>query len=801
MAKIGNIFFNRTLNQFLECKDLGSKKGLSLVGKIRASAGDNLDKVLETITQVEAPHREALKNICLESVEGFSEECFLDVLSHDQTLLRAAASDILSHKPAVDVTKLFQRLHDPKASPAEVIEVLEAQKHALKPEDIINHSLKLESDDAIQLLKLVEGSEQPVDLSNLSFQLDKIESPIYKINLLHYFGSINEPKIPLIVARFLDDSNKVVVLEALKTLDRMKIDFDASTLLPYTESMTGVELELVLKIIAKQADASLVPHLSAYLTSKSDELNEFFARIVSANADKDNFEKFLKRLGIEDDWTQQQAIACVQKFSNENLSEVARELTSHEQEFVRNTAQTLVMNLIGDEDLGKIEEYALSENWQVRERAIQSLAKSSNRGAIAILKKMVDTFPDDFVLALRAVKQLGFGKGLEIAFEGLKNPQPNVQRASLETIEAITTEKHADNVRNNILWSLPVLATEMREFAKMLMSEITRDYELPEIQIDENTNTSTGVVDIPLFGGGGTGTMVRPDERLSPLDQLKPDSVWMDRYHIKKEIGRGAMGRVMLAEDDMVDESLILKFMLPELTVDQQSTERFKREVKYARKVSHRNVIRVHDILQKDRLCAISMEYFESRGLEVVLDEVKFFKTLAGLKILYQIASGMAAAHEQEVIHRDLKPSNILIDDKWHVKIVDFGIASAGTAAEATLTQTGSIIGSPAYLSPERADGKVADERSDIYSLGIIAYSMFSGQLPYSGKPMEVLAKHRDGNAPPIMKVNDEAAPEVSRLIVKMMAVDPSARPQSMKAVRDEVKSLVIEFELPEEID
>ncbi|MDH3389380.1 MAG: protein kinase [Gammaproteobacteria bacterium] len=799
MAKFGNLLFNRTLNQFLECGDLDSKKGLSLAEKLKDSVSDNLEKVLTMITQVEEPHREALKNICRESVEGFSEEYFLEVLSHDDPDYRAAASDILARASAVDNAKLFRQLHEPDASPAEVIEVLASQKHLLQPADIINNAIKLEAGHAIQLLKLLQGTEVPIDLSKLSVQLDKIDDPEFKIPMLRYLGSVNHEKIPLIAAKYLTDSNKVVVLEALKVLDQMTIDYDVSILLPHIESMSGIELELSLKVIAKQADASLVPHLTDFLTTKSAELNEFFARVVVVNADKANFEKFLRRLSVEDDWTQQQAIASLQKFSNENLSEVARELVNHEQEFVRNAAQQLVINLLGDEDLDKIEEFALSDNWQVRERAIQSLAKSSNRGAIAILKKMVESYPDDYVLALRAVKQLGFGKGLEICFDGLKNSQANVQRASLETIEAITTEKHAVNVRDNILWSLPVLTNEMREFAKMLMSQITKDFGLPDIQIDERSNTSTGVVDLLLYGSG-TGTTSRPPERVSPLDRLKPGSVWMDRYHIKEEIGRGAMGRVMLAEDDMVDELLILKFMLPELTVGDQSTERFKREVKYARKVSHRNVIRVHDILQKDELSAISMEYFKSRGLEAVLKEVKFFNTLDGLKILHQIASGMAAAHEQEVIHRDLKPSNILMDEKWLVKIVDFGIASAGTASEATLTQTGSIIGSPAYLAPERAEGADADVRSDIYSLGVIAYYMFSGQLPYSGKPMEVLAKHRDGNAPPIMKVNDESSPEVSRLIVKLMAVDPAARPQTMEAVRDEARALVEQFELPDAI-
>jgi len=694
---------------------------------------------------------------------------------------------------AVDINKLFRKLLEPDAPVHDVIAELEGQVQDLRPEDVINYALRLEPTEAIALLKLVEGTTQPINLSNLSVHLDKVEDPEFKIPLLRYLGSVNHEKIPLIASQFLRDNNKVVTLEALKALDRQENSFDVSVLLPFINEMEGIQLELALKVIVKQADASLVPHLSAYLTTKSDELNDFFARIVVANADVTNFEKFLRRLQIEDDWTRGQAIERVQKLSDENLSEVARALSEHEQEFIRNTAQQLVMNLLDDDDLARIEEFALSDNWQVRERAIQSLIKSSNRKAIGVLDKMVRQYPDDYILALRAVKKLGFAKGLEIAFSGLKHEQPNVQRTALETIEAITTEKHAAGVRDNVLWSIPTLAPELREFAKMLIAQITKDFNLPDIQLDEQNNTVSVATDIPVLGDRSVfrSQGAQPPANASPLDRLKPGSVWMDRYHIKQEIGRGAMGRVMLVEDDMVDESLILKFMLPELTVDDQSFERFKREVKYSRKVSHKNVIRVHDIFLKDHICAISMEYFKSHGLEAVLNKVQCFDTKNGLRILHQIASGMAAAHEEGVVHRDLKPSNILIDDSWLVKIVDFGIASAGTQAEASLTQTGSIIGSPAYLAPERAEGIDADERSDIYSLGVIAYYLFSGKLPYVGKPMEVLSQHRDGNAPPITKVNPDASPEVSKLIVRMMAVDPSARPQSMGEVRDTVEALL----------
>jgi serine/threonine-protein kinase len=185
------------------------------------------------------------------------------------------------------------------------------------------------------------------------------------------------------------------------------------------------------------------------------------------------------------------------------------------------------------------------------------------------------------------------------------------------------------------------------------------------------------------------------------------------------------------------------------------------------------------------------MEYFESRGLEMILKDASAFDMREGLKLLYQVASGMAAAHEKGVVHRDLKPSNILIDGEGQLKIVDFGIASAGASAESTLTQTGSIIGSPAYLAPERAIGADADERCDIYSLGVVAYYVLGGKLPYVGRPMEVIAQHRSGGAKTVAEINPVISAEVSALVEHMMAIEPEERIPTMVAVRDSIRNLL----------
>ena len=802
MAVLGSILFNRTLKQFLDCQDLESDKGVELIKKINHSAKDSLEKILETIPKTGKPHSEVLKKICLDHAEGSNQEMLLNSLENDTTNIRSTAADILSHSTQISPSKLFKRLHETDVSKTEIIDILQFQKQYLKPEQIINNALKLEKNYAERLLEMAEHSEQPLDFEVLALDPEHIASPSIKIMLLRYFSKLDQPEAARIIGKFFTDKNKTVVIEALKSLKGLTVPFDASVVLPFVETMSEVEREMALEIVVKQADASLVPKLAPWTTTKSDELRETFIKLVAENATEESLEKFLQRLDQQEWWGKDQAIKCLLKQTDENLFKAANGLVEHQLEFVRNSAQQLAAQHGDPANMQAIRENVLHDNWQVREKAIEAIGHSGKRESIALLKDVVKKWPESAATVLKAVSNLGFSKGLEIAFACLKMPEAATQREALLAISKLTTKQHAENVRETVMRMVPKLQATVRDTAEQVVSQITDDFKLSELKIDDKDFFETRLLKIEetldqsQVIAGTTQVEQQSTQVVSfqNIEELKENDIWMDRYRISREIGRGAMGRVMLAEDEMVGEPLILKFMHPELTADGASRERFLREVKYSRKVSHPNVIRIHDMLFKNNLCAISMEYFLSRGIDEYLREKKYFEPKEGLDILFQVAAGMSAAHQQEVIHRDLKPSNILMDDTGLVKVVDFGIASASSNSDSTLTKTGSIIGTPAYLSPERAKGQEADYRCDIYALGIIAYCMFTGRLPYKGEPMAILFQHLEGNAIPAHEVKSSIPPKLSLLIQKMMAVEAENRIQTMddacEAIRETQKKL-----------
>jgi serine/threonine-protein kinase len=266
---------------------------------------------------------------------------------------------------------------------------------------------------------------------------------------------------------------------------------------------------------------------------------------------------------------------------------------------------------------------------------------------------------------------------------------------------------------------------------------------------------------------------------------LKPGDMVEGRYKFIDKIGKGAFGTVLLMEDTVVDERLILKFLNPNVAEDEEVMKRFVHELRYSRKITHQNVIRIYDFLFIQGNYAISMEYFPSHTLSAEIVNEKPVALKRAIQFGIDMCTGMLVAHQVGIVHRDLKPANILINDAGLLKIVDFGVAAAHREGDTALTKTGYVIGSPKYMAPEQILGKKVDERADVYAIGVMLYEMLTGVPPYArGDHMAVMYQHVQGRARPPREINPNLSPELSDLIVRSMAVDKTKRFQNMDELR-----------------
>src|SRR5579864_226746 len=253
-------------------------------------------------------------------------------------------------------------------------------------------------------------------------------------------------------------------------------------------------------------------------------------------------------------------------------------------------------------------------------------------------------------------------------------------------------------------------------------------------------------------------------------------TILASRYRIVAALGRGGMGEVFRAEDLTLQQEIALKFLPKELTSDPEALERFHREVRIARQVSHPNVCRVFDIGVNDGAPFITMEYVDGEDLSSLLRRIGRFPQDKGLEIARQICAGMAAAHEQGLLHRDLKPANVMLDGRGRVRITDFGLASlAGEVHGADVR-----AGTPAYMAPEQIAGKEVTFKSDIYALGLVLYEIFTGKRAFDAPTLQELTKQRETSSPtnPTTLVKD-LDPLVERVIERCLEKDPAKRPAS----------------------
>ena len=250
------------------------------------------------------------------------------------------------------------------------------------------------------------------------------------------------------------------------------------------------------------------------------------------------------------------------------------------------------------------------------------------------------------------------------------------------------------------------------------------------------------------------------------------------RYEILDEAGHGSMGSVYKARDRETGEIVALKLLKPEIASDQAMMERFKNELLFARKITHKNVCRVHEFNRINGIAYTSMEFVDGESLRSVMNRFGGLPLRKAVNVAVQICSGLKEAHAQGIVHRDLKPENVMIDANGDVKIMDFGIARS---MEAATRLTGSMVGTPAYMAPEQVSGKPVDYRTDIYSLGLMLYEMFTGsQALQAETPVAVALKQLRETPPPPHQIEPTIPVPIERAILKCLEKDPSKRFQSI---------------------
>ncbi len=747
-----------------------------------------------------------LTELLTELLDNATLPLFLEGLSSKDSRVVSRVMAALCSGRNYDPNRLLVRFKDPDIPKARVAEVLSRHKHVVNPKTLLRLLDTAEPETRTLILRLVDEAATESIAPELIRRLDN-EDWQARLCLARTLCRFNTDATRDALTRLLEDQHKAVRQAALEGLAGCGTGVDLGAVCKRLRDPDLAVQTKAIETIVKINDPGAVHHLLDILQDESEYVRRAAVEVLNHVGNSNAIRDLLGALRDRDWWVRVRAADALGTIGGPKVIEAAISLIKDKDEFVRRCVIEILNSSragAGNETVFRSLVDALGdEDWWVRERAIDALASMGDRRAVPPLLSVMEKDSKAAPVAIRALASLGDPQAIPPVLAALRGHDKAVKAEAFRALATLTDGAHAEMVHRALTEELSGLTGELRDLAERSLRTVNAkfgsqirgvDATATEVRQAARPSQSLLRAEEPTAPHASLMTDSGQWQSASPPAQagasppamdpalLEPGVVLADRYRVLRHIGSGAFGVVILAEDLVVCDEIILKFLKPHVASDANVIQRFIQELRYARRITHENVIRIHDFIAVGASYAISMEYFPSRSLASLLTPGAGMPIRRAFPILRDICRGMAVAHRAGIIHRDLKPANVLVNEDDLVKIVDFGLAAATSKTDSGLTRTGLILGTPFYIAPEQAQGGAVDPRTDIYSLGVIAYELLTGRPPYTGPdPVSILLQHVQGKPAPPKQVNPALSPALEATILKAMALGRPERYQSME--------------------
>lgn len=788
MAILGGFRADQLISQLVSENDTASANAQNLTERLKKLGPKVIPKAIDALAMSDRTHSMLLVDILASQVSDKTLKLYKEGLADGGDRVVSGTAWALSSSNNYNANALLDFLDEPEVSKPALIEILKVHKKDLSVHDLLRRAYELDSKEKAALFKIIEEIVSADMVPDLIARMGG-KDPGIKIHLIGLLSRFDKTEINQALETQLGDANKLVRSAALGalasrtgTIDIRKV---SKLLLDPDLDVQNKAVDVMIKINHPDTIRYLIPALK----DESEYARRAAVEVLNEIGNVDSIKDLLQAIKDDDWWVRARAGDALAEIGGPKVVDSVLQLIRDKDDDIRRTAIEILNATKDERAVDELMKATDDSDWWVRERAVDALSHIGSSKAVPKLVSMLGKNPKTDTVVIRALGKLGTHEIVDKIVPLLQRPERDVQVEAIKAISHLTDEKRAESVRMVLQKIKKSDDPTVINVADKAIKELDAKFSATVLEENVRAGKIAEHTRTLLIENEDIDQLIADEanqQQILDISTLQPGDVIDGRYKYIEKIGKGAFGTVLLMEDQVVDERLILKFLNPNVSSDEEMMKRFVHELRYSRKITHRNVIRIYDFLHLQGCYAISMEYFPSHTLSGEIPDSKPMSFDKAIKYSFDMATGMAVAHQAGVIHRDLKPANILVNNEGLLKIVDFGVAAAASSGDTQLTKTGYVIGSPKYMAPEQILGKKVDETADVYSVGVIMYEMVTGVPPYSrGDHMSVMYQHVQGKARRCQEINPAIPDDYAVLIAKAMSVDKTRRYRSMEELID----------------